>query len=145
MSEGVSKEVLESISIPNFVDSRIGRLEFTDGAPNQESVDKIYDHLDFMHAVNAYMNAFAGASTYAMRQGFIDAGADDDAFLIFSELMDSHSLFLTANADTVYYVGIIDLSGGPKVLETPPEALGVHRRHVVAVGHRLRSSGTGQG
>ena len=40
--------------------------------------------------------------------------------LIFSELMDSQSLFLTANADTVYYLSFLDLSDGPLVLETPP-------------------------
>ena len=38
--------------------------------------------------------------------------------------MDAKSLFLTANADTVYFLGFIDLSKGPMVLETPPKALG---------------------
>ena len=37
--------------------------------------------------------------------------------------MGSESLFLTANADTVYYVGIVDLTSGPMVVETPPQAL----------------------
>ena len=45
--------------------------------------------------------------------------------LIFSGLMDSNSLFLTANADTVYFLGNIDLSKGPMVVETPPETLGL--------------------
>ena len=44
--------------------------------------------------------------------------------LIFSELMDSSSRFLTANADTVYYLSFVDLSDGPMVVETPPMALG---------------------
>ena len=39
--------------------------------------------------------------------------------------MDAKSLFLTANADTVYFVGFIDLTKGPMVFETPPKALGV--------------------
>ena len=43
--------------------------------------------------------------------------------LIFSELMESESLFLTANADTVYFLGIVDLTSGPMVVETPPQAL----------------------
>lgn len=71
-----------------------------------------------------YLNAFAAASTAALRQGFHSAGAEDNAILIFSELMDSQSLFLTANADTVYYVGIVDLTNGPMVVQTPPMALG---------------------
>jgi hypothetical protein len=64
-------------------------------------------------------------STYAVREGFLDAGVMDGDVLIFSELMDSRSLFLTANADTVYYIAFLDLSDGPLVLETPPDALGV--------------------
>ena len=52
--------------------------------------------------------------------------------------MDAKSLFLTANADTVYFLGFIDLSKGPMVFETPPKALGDARRHVVALGHRFR-------
>ena len=39
--------------------------------------------------------------------------------------MDSQTLFLTPNADTVYYVGIINLHDGPMVFESPPDALGV--------------------
>ena len=34
-------------------------------------------------------------------------------------------MFLTANADTVYYLGVVDLTSGPMVVETPPQALGV--------------------
>ena len=45
--------------------------------------------------------------------------------MIFSELMGSESLFLTANADTVYYLSFIDLSSGPMVVETPPQALAI--------------------
>jgi hypothetical protein len=45
--------------------------------------------------------------------------------LVFSELMDAKSLFLTANADTIYVMGSLDLSKGPMVVETPPKFLGV--------------------
>jgi hypothetical protein len=48
----------------------------------------------------------------------------DNEVLIFSELMDAKSLFLTTNADTVYFLSWIDLSKGPMVVETPPKALG---------------------
>ena len=44
---------------------------------------------------------------------------------MFSKLMDSESLFLTANADTVYCIGIVDLTSGPMVVETPPHSLGI--------------------
>ena len=38
--------------------------------------------------------------------------------------MDSKSLFLTANADTIYYLSAVDLSQGPMVIEQPPMGLG---------------------
>ena len=78
-----------------------------------------------MHAVEAYVNGYQGVSTYAIWKGFNDAGIPDNSVLIFSELMDSKSLFLTANADVVYFWPIIDLSNGPMVVETPPLSLGV--------------------
>ncbi len=34
----------------------------------------LYDHLDFVHGMEAFINAFPGASMAAMRQGFLDNG-----------------------------------------------------------------------
>ncbi len=124
MSNTIPQEVVDAISTPDRVETRLGTLEFKDGAPSQATVDKLYDHLDFLHGVNVFLNAFAGASLSAARQGLISAGAQDNSILIFSELMDAKSLFLTANADTVYFVGFVDLTKGPMVVETPPMALG---------------------
>ena len=120
----VAAEVLASLSTPDKVESRLGQLEFTDGAPARKTVETLYDHLDFVHGLNAFLTAFPAASTQAMHQGFRDIGVEDNSVLIFSELMDSSSRFLTANADTVYYISFVDLSDGPMVVETPPMALG---------------------
>jgi hypothetical protein len=124
MQQAAESQVPVSISTPDRLQTQLGTLEFNDGAPTAETTQRVFDHLDFSHAVQAFLNAFAGASTQAVREGFISAGAEDNSILIFSELMDSQSLFLTANADTIYYVGIVDLSAGPMVVETPPGALG---------------------
>ena len=70
------------------------------------------------------MNTFQGVNMAAIHKGLLDVGVNDNEILIFSQLMDAESLFLTANADTVYFVGAIDLSQGPMVLETPPRTLG---------------------
>lgn len=113
-----------SIQTPDRVASRIGVLEFADGMPAQDTLDKIYDNLDFTHAFEAFVNAIPGVSMHAMRLGFRDAGVKDNEVLIFSELMDAKSLILTTNADTVYASGFLDLTGGPMVLETPPGFLG---------------------
>jgi hypothetical protein len=119
----VSTDTLRSISTPEQFDSRLGSLEFTDGFPSPRTSELVQDHLDFVHGLNAYLNGFPGASTQAMRKGFHEAGVEDNAVLIFSELMGSESLFLTANADTVYFISFVDLASGPIVVETPPMAL----------------------
>ena len=112
------------LGAPDQLETRLGTLEFVDGVPSGETAEMVYDHLDFLHGVNAYLDGFRGASTYAIRKGFHDAGAEDNQVLLFSELLGSESVFLTANADTVYYMAIIDLTSGPMVVETPPQALG---------------------
>ena len=121
----VSSGTLSAIGIPAQLETRLGTLDFVDGVPSDEAVEKVYDHLDFVHALNVYLDGFAAASTYAIRKGFHEAGAEDNSIIVFSELMGSESVFLTANADTVYYVGVVDLTSGPMVVETPPQALGV--------------------
>jgi hypothetical protein len=118
-NSGVAAETLRSISTPDRVESRLGTLEFNDGAPTKATAELLYDHLDFVHGVEAFINAFPGASLAAMRRGFQAAGAEDNSFTFFPELMDSASLFLTGNSDTVYFWGFIDLSDGPMVLDVP--------------------------
>ena len=114
-----------SITTPDKVESSIGTLEYKDGAPSKETVAKAYDYLDLMHGVEAFVNAYQGASVAAIFKGMEDAGVPNNTALIFSELMDAKSLFLTANADTVYFFVNLDVTKGPIVVETPPLALGV--------------------
>ncbi|MGB5843785.1 MAG: DUF1254 domain-containing protein [Anaerolineales bacterium] len=114
-----------SLFTPDEMDTWLGKLTYVDGAPTDDTIQKVYDNLDFVRALEGYMDAHQGASVAALLKGFREAGAEDNDIIIFSELMDSQSLFLTANADTVYYVGSINLQNGPMVFESPPDALGV--------------------
>ncbi len=117
-------QIPESRITPDEAKTSIGTLEFKDGTPSKATVAKVYDNLDFTYAFRAFTDTFKGVSMQALLEGFEAAGIKDNEILLFSELMDSKSLFLTANADTVYYLGFIDLSNGPMVVETPPDALG---------------------
>ena len=119
----VSEATIQSLSAPGSVETRIGTLEFKDGVPSAETAAAVYDTLDFTRALNVYNNSFRGASAYALRKGFEEV-AGPNGVVIFSELMDASSLFLTANADTVYYLSAIDLSDGPMVIEQPSDAVG---------------------
>ena len=56
-----SPAIPPSITTPDRVDSRIGVLEFRDGAPSQATLDKVYDHVDFTHAYEAFVNTMQGS------------------------------------------------------------------------------------
>ena len=120
----MATDIPASITTPDSVETKIGTLHFTDGMPSQETLDKVYDHLDFAHAFDAFVNTFQGVNTHGLHRGFLEAGVADNELLIYPELIDAKSLFLTANADTVYAGGFLDVSDGPVVLETPPRFLG---------------------
>jgi hypothetical protein len=114
-----------SITTPDKVDTRLGSLRFQGGYPDAATVEKVYDNLDFQRGVEAYLNTMQGASLVAFRRGMREVGAVDGTFGVFNTLMDSESLFLTANTDTVYAFTWIDLSQGPVVIESPPNSLGI--------------------
>ena len=113
-----------SLTTPDRVETRIGTLEFKDGAPTVETAEKVRDTLDFTRALDVYNNSFRGASAYAIGKGLQGIGAEDNTPVIYSELMDAKSLFLTANADTIYYFAMVNLLKGPMVVEQPPKGLG---------------------
>ena len=113
-------DVLASISTPDTVQSRLGTLEFDDGAPTPETAERLYDNLDFMRGVEGFLSSYQGASIHAIRKGFLSVGVDDNEVLLFPELLDSASLFLTGNSDTVYFLSFVDLADGPMVMDVPP-------------------------
>lgn len=121
----VSPQTMQSISTPDKVQSALGVLAFRDGMPDAATSQKMYDEADYLHGVDAFVNGYAPVSQWAIRKGFKDAGINDNDVIVFSGLMDSKSLFLTANADTYYFWTYVDLSKGPVVVETPPNTLGV--------------------
>jgi hypothetical protein len=123
-SAQAAAEIPPAITTPDKVETRIGPLDFKDGMPSKETIAKVYDNLDFTHAFEAFVNTLQGVSIHALHKGFLSIGVKDNEVLVFSELMDAKSLYLTANADTVYYMGMLDLTKGPMVLEVPPKALG---------------------
>jgi hypothetical protein len=124
-NDATKTPVPQAITTPSRVEAGIGALEFTDGYPTGETAAKLRDHLDYLHGVETFMNTIQGVSIYAMRKGFLDAGINDGDVLMFSKLMDSRTLALTANADTVYFWSFLDLSQGPLVVETAAETLGL--------------------
>ena len=115
---------------PHKVETPIGLLEFNDGVPGPKTAEAVYDNLDFMHGVEAFLNCVPGASAEGFRTGWATQGADNNqAMIIMENLMDSKSLYLTPNTESIYHMAWLDTSDGPLVLETPPNVLGIIDNH----------------
>ncbi len=117
--------VPESIRTPDSVETRLGTLEFFDGYPSTETVETVYENLDFQRGVRAFLDTVQIASLYAMREGFREVGCVDGTVGIYENLMDSKSLFLTPNTESIYAMTWLDLKGGPVVVESAPNTLGI--------------------
>ena len=124
-AQQTTTEMPKSITTPDRVESRLGTLNFKDGVPDDGTAQKLFDELDYIHAVDAFINGYAAVNQLALLKGFRAAGVNDNDVLVTPGLMDSKSLFLTANADTYYFWAYLDLTKGPLVIETPPDSLGI--------------------
>ncbi len=118
---GYNNPIPAEIMTPDTVETRIGPLRFFDGFPTKETVQKVYDNLDFMRGVEVFLNFVPAASIEGMRRGMVEMGATkSNQIVIFDQLLDSNPLFLTGNTDTVYVSAIFDLEkDGPTVVEIP--------------------------
>ena len=115
-----------AITTPDTVETRLGTLHFTDGFPDDATVAKLYDNLDFQRGVQAFLNTIQGASLYAVREGYRSQGATNNQTVLITEtFMDSKSLFLTPSTESVYNLMWLDLKDGPLVIEMPPGIVGI--------------------
>lgn len=118
-------EEIARLSSPDRLDSPFGSLEMFDGVPTPDTVEKVYDSLDLMRAIEVFLNAVPGASLVAFREGLRSVGVDSPGVVgITDPHGNSGALFLTANTETVYGTTMLDLAAwGPTVIEAPPESL----------------------
>ena len=140
-------EIPRAVTMPDSIETRLGTLKFTDGFPDDATVTKVYDNLDFQRGVQAFLTAMPAASLSAMRKGIREFGPDNQTVIIFESLMDSRSLFLTANTESIYTIAWIDLKDGPVVIESPPNTLGFVNdfwfRYVADLGNAGPDKGKG--
>ncbi|MDA0975597.1 MAG: DUF1254 domain-containing protein [Planctomycetota bacterium] len=121
---GFNHRMPPEILTPDEAETSIGTMRFFDGMPDEATVDSVYDNLHRMRAVEAFLDFIPAASIEAIRRGMMEVGIDGcNKVLLFGDLMDSNSLFLTGNTDTVYAIGVLDVGkDGPIVVEIPPGA-----------------------
>jgi len=121
VTRGYNNQIPEKIMTPSKVQTPLGTLDFFDGMPSKATVEKVYDNLDLMRGVEAFLNGIPATSVEALRLGSIELGADSsNKAIIYDQLADSNPLLLTANTDTVYVMAMLDLKkDGATVVEVP--------------------------
>jgi hypothetical protein len=143
----MATEIPPAITIPNRLETRLGTLNFFDGFPDDATVEKLYDNLDFQRGVQACLTALTAASIHAMRTACRRFGPENNTVLIFETLLDSRSLYLTPNSESLYVFARLDLKHGPVVVESPPNSLGLVQdlwfRYVADVGNAGPDKGKG--
>ena len=143
----MTTEIPASITTPDRAETRLGTLNFFDGLPDEATVQKVYDNLDFQRGVEAFLTALPAAQAHATRTGIRTFGPDNQTVLIAESLLDSRTLFACANTETVYNWVWLDTKDGPLVVEVPPHMLGiindVWSRYVADVGNAGPDKGQG--
>ena len=66
--------------------------KFTDGFPDDATVEKIFENLDFQRGVQAFLTAMSAASLAAMRRGILEFGSANQTVILWEPLTDSRSL-----------------------------------------------------
>ncbi len=113
------------IAIPDTIDTRLGTLNFSDGVPDEASTQKLFDNLDFQHAVQAYLLGLPVVNQASNHNNIVKIGPANLTVPIWENLVDSTTIELTANDNTPYTWFWLDLRKGPIVVEAPPKVLGL--------------------
>jgi hypothetical protein len=110
------------VTLDNYVqaETRIGTLEFENGYPSQESVQKLYDEIDFQRACQAYIWGLPMLATEAFVESFKDDLGGQWGDLIEVQSFRDRSYGITANATTDYMFTWVNLEEtGPVVIDMP--------------------------
>jgi hypothetical protein len=113
----MTTDIPENITTPDKVETRLGTLNFFEGLPDQATVEKVYDNLDFMRGVEVFLNTLAATSSLASFRGLRKLGVDNHTAVLLENRLDAKGLFLTANTQTATLWAVLDLREGPVVVE----------------------------
>jgi hypothetical protein len=118
---GFNTKIPGGLLTPDKYTTRAGDIDFFDGIPSAATAEALYNHLDYIRGVETFLSGMPAASLEAIRASQeINGETHSYQVRIFDQLMDSNSLFLTGNTDTVYLMGILNLEeDGPTVIEIP--------------------------
>ncbi len=127
----------------------VWRLRVQERLPNTYGRHGLLDQLKFNRAVEVYLAQIPAVAIFAEHRGLGDFGAKrSNQLVVWENLMDATTILLTANTETVYALGHLDLkSEGPTVVEAPPKMLGFAmdalQRYLVDIGPLGPDKGNG--
>ena len=117
--------IAPGVATPDKLETSIGTLNLSDGNPDADTVQKIYDNLDRSRGLQAYLLGLPIVNQAGMRDSQRKFGPDNQTDVIWEDLVDSKTVELTANDNTVYSFVWIDTHKGPLVVEVPSKVLGL--------------------
>ena len=143
----MTTDIPASITTPIAVETSLGTFRFFDGFPDDATVKTVYDNLDFQRGVQAFLTALPAASMHATREGYRTFGPDNQTVLISESFLDSRTLYLVANSETIYLTVWANTTDGPLVIDAPPDMLGFIDdfwcRYVIDIGRAGPDKGKG--
>ena len=131
------------------IQSPFGTLDFVNGYPSAETSQRLFDQRVFQRAVEVFQTHIAAVSMFNLRRGNAAIGGKEPwQITYFPRLMDSKSVWLTANSQMVYASTFLNLDrDGATVVEVPPKMLGIFddmwMRWIVDVGPTGLDKGRG--
>jgi hypothetical protein len=108
------------------VKTRFGDFTFKGGYPTGDTMTRLFELQKVYRAVEVYLTNIMEVGETAVHEGLHAFGATrPNQVVIWEQLMGPETVLLTANTETVYAIGQLDLkSDGPTVVEAPPHMLG---------------------
>jgi hypothetical protein len=106
--------------------TRFGDFAFENGYPAGDTAERLFELRTLNRAVEVYTTQLMRVGEMALKQGLRAFGATrPNQVVVWENLMDSATVLLTANTETVYAIVHLDLKAdGPTVIEAPPHMLG---------------------
>lgn len=108
---------------PESYDTRIGELSFTqkfeDGYPTTDTVEKLYDEIDFQRGCQAYLWSIPLVTFTQYQYAYTEVLGAANGELVYTTSFQDNLGGITQNTTTPYAGTFFDLSAGPFVLEMP--------------------------
>lgn len=102
-------------------------MDIKEGFPSKETSQRLYDELQFQHAVQSYLWSEPAMSLYSVREALEKTfNASPTTVPVWKDRVNAESILVTANSEVVYSLHFLDLKkDGPTVVDVPPQLQGL--------------------